>query len=110
MRYFTVIRGVVLILVLGGTPLLSFAEGSGGGASTPSITAQSGEEQSLGVNINTASAEELADGLVGVGLKRAAAIIEYRELNGGFSDKAELLEVKGIGDSIFNKNKAIITL
>ncbi len=34
------------------------------------------------VNINTASAEELAENLKGVGPKKALAIIEYRETNG----------------------------
>ena len=36
------------------------------------------------VNVNTASAEEIAEGLDGVGLRKAEAIIDYREQNGPF--------------------------
>ena len=51
----------------------------------------------LRVNINTADAAAIAAGLDGVGLKRAAAIVRYREANGPFQDAGELVEVKGIG-------------
>ncbi len=62
------------------------------------------------VNINSASAEELASALKGVGPKKAAAIIEWREEFGSFQHLEELMEVKGIGPATFEKNRAKITL
>ena len=56
------------------------------------------------VNINTADAEELAENLVGVGPKKAQAIIEYRETNGPFFKPEEITNVKGIGPKTLEKN------
>ncbi len=62
------------------------------------------------VNINKASAEELAAGLKGVGLTRAKAIIELRERLGGFTDIDQLLEVRGLGVRILDANREYIRL
>ncbi|GAA5646696.1 putative DNA-binding protein [Vibrio proteolyticus NBRC 13287] len=62
------------------------------------------------VNVNTASAEELATLLSGVGLKKAQAIVDYREQNGGFVSAEQLAEVKGIGPALVEKNRARIQL
>lgn len=56
------------------------------------------------VNINTATAEELAQGLTGVGPAKAQAIIQYREMHGPFANPADLGKVKGIGPSTLEKN------
>ena len=56
------------------------------------------------VNINTASAKELAENLKGVGPKKALAIIEYREANGPFFAPEEITNVKGIGPKTLEKN------
>lgn len=56
------------------------------------------------ININTASMAELT-ALTGVGHATAAAIIEYRQINGGFDSVDELLYVKGIGVATLNKNR-----
>ena len=56
------------------------------------------------VNINEADVEELAENLVGVGPKKAMAIIEYREANGPFYSPEELVNVKGIGPKTLEKN------
>lgn len=61
-------------------------------------------EQSA-VNINSADMETLARELNGVGSAKARAIIEYREANGAFASIDELLEVKGIGMAILEKNR-----
>ncbi|MCG6283038.1 ComEA family DNA-binding protein, partial [Vibrio diabolicus] len=42
-------------------------------------SAQVSDEIEITVNINTAPAEELATLLKGIGLKKAQAIVEYRE-------------------------------
>ena len=49
------------------------------------------------ININTATAEELAAELKGVGLNKAKAIVAYREQHGRFKSPDELSSVKGIG-------------
>lgn len=56
------------------------------------------------VNINTADASALADGLVGVGQSKAEAIIAYRKEHGPFKSPEQLAEVKGIGDKLMQKN------
>lgn len=61
------------------------------------------------VNINTATSRQLQE-LSGIGESKAAAIIEYREMHGGFSDISELLNVSGIGESIFEKIRDNITV
>ena len=53
------------------------------------------------VNVNTASAEEIAEGLKGVGATKAAAIIDYREENGRFEAPEDILKVPGIGSGTF---------
>ena len=62
------------------------------------------------ININTASAEQISAALNGVGLKRAQAIVQWREKNGNFSDVSQLTEIKGIGEKILAKNSGRIAL
>ena len=62
------------------------------------------------VNVNTASVEEIAEALNGVGLSKAALIVEYREANGPFAHADELVNVKGIGVRTVDKNKNMILL
>ncbi len=54
------------------------------------------------VDINTASIKELT-ALPGIGDVTAGRIIEYRKQIGRFNDINELLNVKGIGITSFNK-------
>lgn len=56
------------------------------------------------VNINTAQIEELMT-LEGIGETYAGRIIEYRENNGSFKAPEDLLNVKGIGEKMFEANK-----
>ena len=62
------------------------------------------------VNINTASAEEIADSLNGIGLSKAESIVAYREANGAFLHADELVNVKGVGLKTIDKNKEVIML
>ena len=66
--------------------------------------------QSAMVNINTASATALADALVGVGEKKAQAIVEYRQQHGEFEAIDQLERVKGIGAELVSKNRSRIQL
>ena len=56
------------------------------------------------VNLNTADADTLARELVGIGASKAEAIIAHRQAHGPFATVDELLEVKGIGTAILEKN------
>lgn len=61
------------------------------------------------VDINSASKEELMQ-LEGVGASYAQKIIEYREANGPFEKPEDIMNVKGIGTSTYEKNKDRITV
>lgn len=56
------------------------------------------------VNLNTATVEQLME-LPGVGEAKAISILEYREKIGTFADVTELMNVSGIGESMFEKIK-----
>lgn len=60
------------------------------------------------VNINTASASEIAEALNGIGLNKAQAIVDYRDAYGLFSRADEIVFVRGIGESTYEKNKGDI--
>jgi competence protein ComEA helix-hairpin-helix repeat region len=60
------------------------------------------------VNINTADATTLAQSLDGVGLAKAQAIVAWREANGPFTSAEQLTEVKGIGNSLVERNRDAI--
>ncbi|WP_339461937.1 ComEA family DNA-binding protein [Pseudomonas sp. EA_105y_Pfl2_R69] len=57
------------------------------------------------VNLNTADAATLQRELLGIGQVKAEAIVAYREAHGNFASVDELLEVKGIGAAILEKNR-----
>jgi len=76
--------------------------------SSPTIS-WAGEEMVV-INLNQASAEQLADGLVGVGLAKAQRIVQYRENYGPFVAIEELTEVQGIGQTLLEKNRQKLTL
>ena len=61
------------------------------------------------VNINTATAEELAS-LPGIGPAKAEAIVAYRKANGKFKSVQDLTEVKGLGEKIIKKLEKEITV
>lgn len=60
------------------------------------------------VDVNTATAEQLAEALNGVGESKAEAIVEYREANGPFTHIDELINVRGIGMATVDKNREMI--
>ncbi len=61
------------------------------------------------ININTASLAELTT-LEGIGNSKALAIIKYRNEMGLFTSIEDLKKVKGIGEGLFEKIKANITI
>jgi len=54
------------------------------------------------LNINTATAEELAT-IDGMSKRNAAAIVAYREEVGTYSDVSEIMNIKGIGETTYYK-------
>ena len=62
------------------------------------------------VDINTADHETLVSALNGIGPARAEAIIAYREKHGPFMSVDELTEVRGIGPSILERNREVLTV
>ena len=53
------------------------------------------------ININVADIQVLQL-LPGIGAVLAQRIIDYREINGDFTDISELMNVQGIGEAVFN--------
>ncbi|MBC8212901.1 MAG: helix-hairpin-helix domain-containing protein [Gammaproteobacteria bacterium] len=62
------------------------------------------------ININTASATEIASSLNGIGAHKAQAIVNYRDQNGPFNRAEDVTLVKGIGHSTYDRNKKDILL
>lgn len=57
---------------------------------------------SVGVNLNTAS-KNLLSYVSGIGPSLAQNIVEYRDENGAFESRKELLKVKRLGDKVFEQ-------
>ena len=79
-------------------------------ASTAPVSIQQVAVDPNAVNINTASAAEIQDKLVGIGAKKAQAIVDYRTKNGAFLSIEQLKEVSGIGAATLEKNRSRIVL
>ena len=56
------------------------------------------------VDINAADQQTLMT-IKGIGEKRAAAIIAYRDQHGRFKSVDELIDVQGISESLFEKSR-----
>ncbi len=75
-------------------------QGTGSAALSPSAQT---------VNINTADASQLQT-LPGIGESKAADIIAYRQANGAFSKKEDLMKIPGIKEGVFRRIEAYITV
>jgi competence protein ComEA len=62
------------------------------------------------VNINTATAKEIAIAIKGVGIKKANAIVDYREKNGPFQTIDEITKVSGVGIKTLQQNQGNLTV
>lgn len=61
------------------------------------------------VELNAATLSDLLT-LPGIGETRAQAILDYREAHGPFTWPEELLEVPGIGQSLFDRLEPYVTI
>ncbi|WP_039056224.1 helix-hairpin-helix domain-containing protein [Enterobacter sp. Bisph1] len=85
------------------------AQSKGEAAASPQSKAQETaknalEEDGTQVSINSATAEELSQVMSGVGIKRAQAIVSYREEYGPFKTIEDLKQVPGIGGALVERN------
>ncbi|HEL1992683.1 TPA: helix-hairpin-helix domain-containing protein [Streptococcus suis] len=79
-------------------------------ASTTASSAMSQDEKNTSlVNLNTATETDLQT-ISGIGAKRAADIIAYREANGGFKSVDDLNNVSGIGDKTMESIRPYVTV
>ena len=69
-----------------------------------------GSASAAPVNINQADAKEIARSLNGIGLKKAQAIVAYRDQHGYFTAADQLSLVKGIGEKLVLKIRDDIQL
>ncbi|UCJ15132.1 helix-hairpin-helix domain-containing protein [Pseudomonas sp. MM211] len=98
----------LLFAALASTSLLVSANES---AKTPAAEPVAQQLAELNpINLNTADAETLQRELSGVGSVKAQAIVSYRETHGEFASVDELLEVKGIGESLLERNRGKLTV
>ncbi|MFS2091500.1 ComEA family DNA-binding protein [Pseudomonas sp. Pseusp11] len=74
-------------------------------AKAPFMLDAAAKPQTAKVDLNGADAPTLQRELSGIGEAKAKAIVAYRESNGPFSSVDELLEVKGIGKAILDRNR-----
>jgi competence protein ComEA len=61
------------------------------------------------IDLNRATVEELAE-LPGIGVAKAAAIVEYRASSGAFASFEDLEAVRGIGPALVAKLRPLVTL
>jgi competence protein ComEA len=73
------------------------------------MAAQPAVAEGAPVNINTASAAELAT-LAGIGPSKADAIVAHRERNGQFKTVDDLKLVRGIGDKMLEQLRPQVTV
>jgi competence protein ComEA len=63
---------------------------------------------SFAANVNTDTAEVIANDLYRVGKIKSEAIVAYRDANGPFKSAEDLVKVKGIGKKTIENNAAKI--
>lgn len=88
--------------------LFSLPGWQSGAVAADQVNSQSSAEVSASININKASASEIAQALNGIGEAKAEAIVAYREQNGPFKSLEDLGNVKGVGEKTLEKNASKI--
>lgn len=70
----------------------------------PAVVTSHHTERTKKLDLNKADAKQIAEAINGIGPKRAAAIVEFRQKNGAFKTFADLTHVKGISGTFVQKN------
>lgn len=103
------LRSIFLASLFGFLPLLAYSAETKP-APEVSATQPATANQQQTVNINQASAQELAAKLQGIGIKKAERIIEYRQQFGPFVALDQLTAISGISQRIVDKNRELMRL
>lgn len=74
---------------------------------TPIAVSQQHESR---LDLNKVDALTLQTALAGIGKTKAESIIAYREQHGAFTSVDELLEIKGIGKALLDRNRDKLTV
>lgn len=74
---------------------------------TPIVATQ---QPTARLDLNSADALTLQSTLTGIGKTKAEAIVAYREAHGAFATVDELLEIKGIGKALLDRNRDKLTV
>ncbi len=98
----------LLFSALASASMLASANESAKAPATEPVAQQVAELNPI--NLNTADAETLQRELSGVGEVKAKAIVAYRDTHGEFASVDELLEVKGIGEALLERNRGKLTV
>lgn len=91
---------LAVILAAGSFQLMAAEE-----AQQPSAQPLAEQAVANRIDLNSADAATLKRELSGVGSVKANAIVSHRDTHGAFVSVDELLEVQGIGKSIFEQNR-----
>ncbi len=105
MRIKKILSLLTLIVTFGVTFLSAQNAFSAADSQTHAVSIATGK-----ININSADAHTLASSIKGIGLKKAQAIVDYREAYGPFSNIQDLVSVSGIGEKTVEKNAALLTV
>lgn len=70
-----------------------------------SLVAKADEDGRINLNVATS---QLLESLPGIGEVKDRAIVDYRDNNGGFKSKEELLDVQGIGSSTYEGIRELV--
>ncbi|WP_286928062.1 ComEA family DNA-binding protein [Pseudomonas sp. UBA7721] len=89
---------------------LSFTANAAPGNATTMVepmamVAQASQSATPVVDLNSADALTLQKELNGIGKAKSEAIVAYREAHGPFASVDELLEIKGIGNALLERNR-----
>ncbi|WP_348260262.1 helix-hairpin-helix domain-containing protein, partial [Salmonella enterica] len=74
------------------------------------LPAQASDDEGTRVSSNTASAQDLARVMYGVGLKKAQAIVRYGDEYGPLKTVNELNQVPAMGSALLVRNLPVLTL
>jgi len=94
--------GASLVALAGSAPAMA--------ASAEKARSPVSEQAQQQVNINSASAVDIANVIKGIGPKTAEAIVAYRDTHGAFTSLESITMVKGVGSKTLKKNSARIVL
>ena len=92
------------------TPMRPFRRFAISGVLLAALLAGSPATAADTIDINSATAEELAAAISGVGLTKAMAIVAYREENGPFAVIEDLVRVRGIGTATVDANRHVLSV